>query len=119
TPCGRARSQGSVATAVYAGRRVSAFLPVSMRHGMTIGEWARYANDVRGMHARLTVVPALGWRRAMFYDDTGLPWVRPSPNLPVLESAIHYPGTCLFEATNLSVVRGTTLTIQEIGAPCP
>src|ERR1043166_7892440 len=68
-------------------------------------------------HARLAVVPALGWRRAMFYDDTGLPWVRPSPNLPVLESAIHYPGTCLFEGTNLSVGRGTPLAFQVIGAP--
>jgi len=116
-PIGGVATQGNMATAVHAIERVSDFLPVPMRHGMTIGELARYANDVLGIHARLTVVPALGWRRAMFYDDTGLPWVRPSPNLPVLESAIHYPGTCLFEATNLSVGRGTTLAFQVIGAP--
>src|SRR2546422_11289182 len=56
-------------------------------------------------------------RRAMFYDDTGLPWVRPSPYLRDLESALHYPGTCLFEGTNLSVGRGTGLEFQVVGAP--
>src|SRR5439155_1361209 len=98
-------------------RRVIDFLSVPMRHGMTMGELVRFANDVNGIHARLTVVPALGWRRAMFYDDTGLPWVRPSPNLPDLESVLHYPGTCLFEGTNLSVGRGTAFAFQVIGAP--
>src|SRR5436309_14053900 len=77
----------------------------------------RLANDVLGVHARLTVVPATGWRRDMYYDATGLPWVRPSPALPDLESALHYPGTCLFEGTNLSVGRGTALAYQVIGAP--
>jgi uncharacterized protein YbbC (DUF1343 family) len=65
----------------------------------------------------LTVIPAAGWRRAMTYDSTGLPWVRPSPNLPDLESAFHYPGTCLFEGTNLSVGRGTSFAFQVVGAP--
>ncbi|MFN2571307.1 MAG: exo-beta-N-acetylmuramidase NamZ domain-containing protein [Gemmatimonadales bacterium] len=93
------------------------FLPIAMRHGMTMGELARLANDVLGIHADLVVVPALGWQRSMFYDSTGLPWVKPSPNLPDLQSALNYPGLCLFEGTNLSVGRGTTLAFQVVGAP--
>jgi uncharacterized protein YbbC (DUF1343 family) len=93
------------------------FLPLPMRHGMTLGEILRLANDVYALHADLTVVRAAGWRRAQYYDATGLPWVKPSPNMPSLESAIHYPGTCLFEATNLSVGRGTDFAFQVIGAP--
>src|SRR5437867_2097536 len=96
---------------------VADFLPMPMRHGTTLGEMVRMANAVYAIHARLTVVPAAGWRRSQYYDETGLPWVKPSPNMPDLESAIHYPGTCLFEATNLSVGRGTTLAFQVIGAP--
>ena len=93
------------------------FLPVPMRHGMTLGELLRMADDLLGLHAHLTVVPAAGWRRDMAYDASGLPWVRPSPNMPDLESAFHYPGTCLFEGTNLSVGRGTAMAFQAIGAP--
>jgi len=93
------------------------FLPVAMRHGMTLGELLRLANDTLRLGAALTVVPAAGWRRDRYYDETGLLWVRPSPNLPDLESAIHYPGTCLFEGTNLSVGRGTAFAFQVIGAP--
>src|SRR5207245_27324 len=78
------------------------FLPVPMRHGMTLGELERMANELLGLHADLVVVPADGWRRDAYYDATGMPWVKPSPNMPSLESAIHYPGTCLFEGTNLS-----------------
>lgn len=92
------------------------FLPVAMRHGMTLGELLRMANDQLGIHARLTVVPAAGWRRRMPYDSTGLPWIKPSPNLPTLESAYHYPGVCLFEGTNVSVGRGTDFAFQVIGA---
>ena len=92
-------------------------LPVPMRHGMTLGELMLLANDVLDIHAWLTVVPAAGWRRSMYGDSTGLPWVKPSPNMPELESALHYPGTCLFEGTNLSVGRGTAVPFQVIGAP--
>jgi uncharacterized protein YbbC (DUF1343 family) len=115
-PIGGVAVQGNV-TPTHAVERASDFLPIPMRHGMTLGELLRFANDVLGIHARLTVVPAAGWRRAMYYDDTGLPWVRPSPNMPNLESAVHYPGTCLFEATNLSVGRGTGIAYQVVGAP--
>jgi len=93
------------------------FLPIAMRHAMTLGELERMANDVLGIGADLIVVPAAGWTRAMAFDATGLPWVKPSPNMPDLESALHYPGICLFEGTNLSVGRGTGFAFQVIGAP--
>src|SRR5579884_3134206 len=82
-PLGGLLVQGNVAPAPPpADSGPPAFLPVPMRPGMTIGELLRFANDALGIGARLTVVPAAGWRRAMFYDETGLPWVRPSPNMP-------------------------------------
>lgn len=93
------------------------FLPVPMRHGLTLGELLRMADDLFGMGADLRVVPAAGWRRDQYFDETALPWVRPSPNMPSLESAVHYPGACLFEGTNLSVGRGTAVAFQVIGAP--
>lgn len=92
-------------------------LPVPLRHGMTLGELLRFANARLGVGAALTVVPAAGWRRGMWFDATGLPWVRPSPSMPTLESATDYPGIVLFEATNLSVGRGTPIAFQVIGAP--
>jgi uncharacterized protein YbbC (DUF1343 family) len=116
-PIGGQAVQGNVASAAHAVERIGDALPVPMRHGMTLGELLELANDVQHLHARLIVVPAAGWRRAMYADDTGLPWVRPSPNLPDLESAMHYPGTCLFEGTNLSVGRGTGFAYQVVGAP--
>ena len=72
-------------------------------------ELARFANSEMGVGAELVVVPAAGWRRGVYYDATGLPWVRPSPAMPGLESALHYPGLCLFEGTNLSVGRGGSI----------
>jgi uncharacterized protein YbbC (DUF1343 family) len=91
--------------------------PIPMRHGMTIGEIARLFNQEFGIGAALDVVPLSGWRRDMYYDDTGLPWVIPSPNLPTLDSAIVYPGAVLFEGTMLSEGRGTTRPFELIGAP--
>ena len=93
------------------------FLPVAMRHGLTLGELARMANDLMGLELDLVVVPAAGWKRSMYYDATGMPWVKPSPNMPSLASAVLYPGTCLFEGTNLSVGRGTPIAFQILGAP--
>ncbi|MBI2614916.1 MAG: DUF1343 domain-containing protein [Gemmatimonadetes bacterium] len=92
-------------------------LPVPIRHGMTLGELAHLGNEVLGIQADLTVVPASGWQRDQWFDQTGLPWVRPSPNLPDLESATHYPGLVVFEGTNLSVGRGTPIAFQVVGAP--
>ena len=92
-------------------------LPVPQRHGLTIGELARFGNERLGINATLTVVPVSGLRRTHWFDATHLPWVRPSPNMPSLESATHYPGLVLFEGTNLSVGRGTPIAFQVVGAP--
>ena len=94
-----------------------ALWPMPLRHGMTIGELALYYNDVLKIHANLRVVPVQGWRRDVWFDLTGLPWVRPSPNLPSLQSEMLYPGLVAFEATNLSVGRGTPEAFQRVGAP--
>jgi uncharacterized protein YbbC (DUF1343 family) len=91
--------------------------PLPMRHGMTPGELARMFAGEFDVVAELHVAPAQGWRREMMFDDTGLPWVAPSPNMPSVESALHYPGTCLLEGTNISVGRGTDRAFQWVGAP--
>ena len=91
--------------------------PIPERHGMTAGELARLFNQEFGIGARLTVVPVEGWRRSMWFDRTGLPWVNPSPNIRRLEAAIHYPGTVFFEGTNLSEGRGTDFPFEQTGAP--
>ena len=91
--------------------------PIAMRHGMTPGELARYYQGEMGIGGELRVVPVDGWRRDIPFAETGLPWIRPSPNMPDVESATHYPGTCLFEGTVLSVARGTEAPFQQIGAP--
>ncbi|HEY7612710.1 MAG TPA: DUF1343 domain-containing protein [Gemmatimonadales bacterium] len=92
-------------------------LRVPMRHGLTLGEMARLARADLGIGGELTVVPVAGWQRAMALDQTGLPFIPPSPNLRTLESLFHYPGTCLFEGTNLSVGRGSDAPFEQVGAP--
>jgi uncharacterized protein YbbC (DUF1343 family) len=94
-----------------------ALWPMPLRHGMTIGELALYFNDVLKINANLHVVPIQGWRRDVWFDLTGLPWVKPSPNMPSLHSAMLYPGLVAFEASNLSVGRGTPDAFQRVGAP--
>jgi uncharacterized protein YbbC (DUF1343 family) len=91
--------------------------PIALRHGMTIGELARLFNDRFGIDASLVVVPIRGWTRDMWFDETGLPWINPSPNIRRLETAIHYPGTVFIEATNLSEGRGTDHPLEQAGAP--
>ncbi|MBI3400691.1 MAG: DUF1343 domain-containing protein [Acidobacteria bacterium] len=91
--------------------------PIPVRHGMTIGEVARLFNEEFGIGADLEVVAMEGWHREMYFDATGVPWVLPSPNIPTLDSAIVYPGTVLFEGTNVSEGRGTTRPFELIGAP--
>ena len=90
---------------------------IPLRHGMTIGEVANLFNDHFGIGAKLEVFKMEGWTRQMYFDDTSLPWIPPSPNLPTLDSAIVYPGNVLIEGTNLSEGRGTTLPFELIGAP--
>jgi uncharacterized protein YbbC (DUF1343 family) len=94
-----------------------ALWPFPLRHGMTMGELARFFNAELGIGARLHVVPAAGWRRSMWYDETGLPWVKPSPSIASLASALVYPSLVAFEATNVSVGRGTDAPFQQFGAP--
>ena len=91
--------------------------PVPMRHGMTAGELAQLYVGEFGLEVDLHVVPLDGWARDMTFDQTQLPWVPPSPNMPSLESALAYPGTCLFEGTPISVGRGTDRAFQWVGAP--
>jgi uncharacterized protein YbbC (DUF1343 family) len=91
--------------------------PIPMRHGMTVAELARLFNEAHGIGAALETVPMQGWSREMYFDETGLPWVMPSPNMPTLDTAIVYPGTVLFEGTMLSEGRGTTRPFELIGAP--
>jgi uncharacterized protein YbbC (DUF1343 family) len=91
--------------------------PIPMRHGMTIGELARLFNEHFGICADLQVETMEGWRREMYHDEAQAPWVLPSPNMPTLDSAIVYPGTVLFEGTNVSEGRGTTRPFELIGAP--
>jgi len=114
-PIGGDMVQGNVLDTAYAS--FVGLYPVPMRHGMTPGELARMYVGEFGVRVELHVVPAEGWRRAMLFDRTGLPWVAPSPNIPSLASALSYPGTCLFEGTPLSVGRGTREAFQVVGAP--
>ena len=90
---------------------------VPIRHGMTLGELAQFYNGEYGLNCDLTVIPVTGWKRDMYFDETGLPFVRPSPNLPTFESVLVYNGTCLFAGTNVSEGRGTTCPFTIIGAP--
>jgi uncharacterized protein YbbC (DUF1343 family) len=100
--------------------RFSSFVgiaPIPLRHGMTLGELALYLNEVYRFRAKLKVIPMKGWGREMWFDQTGLAWVPPSPNLPTFESALVYPATCLIEGTNLSEGRGTPRPFEQVGAP--
>jgi uncharacterized protein YbbC (DUF1343 family) len=90
---------------------------IPVRHGMTVGELARYYDAVEGIGAKPTVVPMTGWRRSMTFEETGLAWVHPSPNMPTVDTAFIYPGMCLVEGTRLSEGRGTTRPFEQCGAP--
>ncbi|MGH7594444.1 MAG: exo-beta-N-acetylmuramidase NamZ family protein, partial [Gemmatimonadales bacterium] len=92
-------------------------LAVPMRHGLTLGEEARLAQSDLHLSVELHVVPAAGWRRDMLFEQTGLPFRPPSPNLQDIEALFDYPGTCLFEGTALSVGRGSDAPFRQIGAP--
>ena len=95
--------------------------PIPVRHGMTVGELAKMFNGQGWLSgrvkAKLIVIPMEGWRRRMWYDRTGLRFIKPSPNMPDLETAAVYPGLCLLEGTNVSEARGTTMPFRQFGAP--
>src|SRR5213592_4025448 len=97
------------------GRRARPAQPA--RPGLTLGELARWLALEHGLGGRLSVVEMRGWRRAMLWEDTGVPWVAPSPNMPTPDTARVYPGGCLIEGTNLSEGRGTTRPFEWVGAP--
>lgn len=92
-------------------------VPIPVRHGLTLGELARYMNGEYALEADLTIAPLTGWRRELWLDETGLPWVPTSPAMPHLSTATVYPGTCLLEGTNVSEGRGTALPFEVCGAP--
>lgn len=91
--------------------------PTAVRTGLTIGEFARFINQTEGIGCALTVVPCIGVTRGLYYDETALPFVPPSPAIPTVDCALVYPGTCLLEGTNLSDGRGTAKPFELIGAP--
>jgi uncharacterized protein YbbC (DUF1343 family) len=114
-PLGGVVSEGTVLDLRY-----SSFVgnrPLPVRHGMTVGEIARYLKVAHYPSLDLHVIPMEGWKRKMWFDETGLPWVMPSPNMPTLDTAIVYPGICLLEGTLLSEGRGTTRPFEIFGAP--
>ena len=96
----------------FVGRRA-----LTVRHGMTVGEIGNYFRNEYYPQLELHVIPMSGWKRDMWFDDTHLPWVMPSPNMPTLDTAAVYPGMCLLEGTNLSEGRGTTRPFEIFGAP--
>jgi uncharacterized protein YbbC (DUF1343 family) len=114
-PLGGIRTEGPVLDMDY-----SSFVglgPLPVRHGMTIGEIGNYLKNEFLQSLDFHVLPMQGWKRRMLFDKTGLPWVMPSPNMPTLDSALVYPGMCLFEGTNVSEGRGTTRPFETFGAP--
>jgi uncharacterized protein YbbC (DUF1343 family) len=114
-PLGGERVEGNVMKEPFAS--FVGLHPLPNRHGMTPGEVARYLRQARGISCDLEVIELEGWRRAMYFDQTGLPWVYPSPNMPTLDTALVYPGMCLVEATELSEGRGTCRPFEVAGAP--
>lgn len=114
-PIGGTQVQGNVLkpeSASFVGR-----FPIPMRHGMTVGEICRLFNREFQIGCDLTVVPMSGWKRDMYWADTGRVWIPPSPNLPTPLSCMVYPGQVIFEGTNISEGRGTTLPFELFGAP--
>ncbi|MBR3835980.1 MAG: DUF1343 domain-containing protein [Clostridia bacterium] len=114
-PLGGIKAEGAVLD-----RRFSSFVgrfPTPTRCALTIGEFALMMNETENIGCDLTVVPLKGWKRNMYYDDTDLVFIQPSPNIPTVDTAFVYIGTCIFEDTNLSEGRGTTKPFEMIGAP--
>ena len=91
--------------------------PVASRHGMTVGELARMYNAEQKIGAKLTVIPMENWKRSMWWEDTKLPWINPSPNIRRVEAEVIYPGSVFFEGVNLSEGRGSPLPLEQVGAP--
>ncbi len=114
-PLGGVDIEGNVVTDEM--RSFVGMQPIANRHGMTAGELAHFFCEFCDWSCDLEIVEMRGWKRSMWFDDTGLPWVMPSPNMPTLDTATVYPGQCLLEGTNLSEGRGTTRPFELFGAP--
>lgn len=114
-PIGGCMVEGDVLDPAY--RSFIGLYPIPMRHGMTMGELAAFLNTEFHMGADLETIEVSNWHRSQWFDQTELPWVMPSPNMPTLTTATVYPGTVLVEGTNLSEGRGTTRPFELIGAP--
>jgi uncharacterized protein YbbC (DUF1343 family) len=114
-PLGGEKTEGNVSDPAFSS--FVGLFPLPVLHGLTTGELARHFNRTQKIGADLRVIPMRGWRRSMRFNDTGLPWVLPSPNMATLETATVYGGMCLLEATTLSEGRGTTRPFEIIGAP--
>lgn len=114
-PIGGDQVEGTYLNVDY--RSFVGLYPMAARHGLTVGEIAALLKDRYYPDCPLEIVEMDGWRRAMYFEETGLPWAMPSPNMPTVETAVVYPGKCLLEATNLSEGRGTTRPFEHFGAP--
>jgi uncharacterized protein YbbC (DUF1343 family) len=109
------RFEGGVLDIKY--RSFVGWYPVALRYGLTVGELARYLVGTGQLKADITVIPMQGYRRDMWWSDTGLNWINPSPNIRSPDAAVLYPGTVMFEGTNLNEGRGMTMPFQMVGAP--
>ena len=121
-PLGGEKVQGATPTTVLPERKnscgaITSIHPIPTRHGLTVGELAQLFNVEYGIGCELTVIPLQGWKRSLYYDQTGLAWINPSPNMKSLNAAILYPGPGTLETTNLSVGRGTAHPFEVYGAP--
>lgn len=114
-PCNADTVEGTILDLKY--RSFIGYYPIVQRHGMTIGEIAKLFNEEYGIGCDLTVVTMEGYDRKMYYEDTGMLWIMPSPNFPTIETSITYNSTCIFEGTNIEEGRGTTAPFQLVGAP--
>lgn len=114
-PCNASTVEGTILDMKY--RSFIGYFPIVQRHGMTIGEIAKLFNEEYGINCDLTVVKMEGYKREMYYEDTGMLWVMPSPNFPTIETSLTYNSTCIFEGTNIEEGRGTTAPFQMVGAP--
>ena len=114
-PLGGEKIEGTVLDTRFAS--YVGMYPLPTRYGLTIGEYALWARDHLKLNLDLTVIPLAGWSRSNYLDDLDIPWVAPSPNCATFHAALAYIGTCIFEGTNVSEGRGTTLPFEYIGAP--
>jgi len=114
-PIGGVLIEGNVLQPDYAS--FVGLFPLPMRHGLTFAELAHFINEEFAIGADLQIISMSGWRRSMYYRDTGLPWTFPSPNMPTPETAVVYPGQVIWEGTSVSEGRGTSLPFELVGAP--